>query len=420
VVACLWCTLPRRAWGVLVACVAWLMLCVCASGGGDTTRPRRQTPSAVRHTQTHTDTHRHRHTHTRARMRKHTCRGTMAGRRFANALRPARRPSSPRSGRCSAGSVSHLYLRAVRAHREWAATHVVLLMHRVLRWRLPPRGGGGILTRAAPAFRPAACRAPRSSTRSNWHHHHHHHHWHDSQAAHPPMAASSTESQDLHTSSVSAGSGDPVASMAAPPMSASRNSNSCPSALPAAVSTLSAAFMISGPMPSPGSTATLCAAAATTRHAGRLLLLKAAGRWHLGLPPSRQARCEDASAMVITCTTSGCAAIGRIVPGMAQPPCNLSVICECELFDYKLLVSGVSNGECCCHEVCDLLIHSPSFSRPSPPLTPHSIANNSGASRTGTQATKQRACAPRGCRRRAAVCSAATAAAMRTATTAGT
>jgi hypothetical protein len=41
-----------------------------------------------------------------------TCGGTMAGRRLANALRPALRPSRPRSGRCSAGSVSHLYLRA--------------------------------------------------------------------------------------------------------------------------------------------------------------------------------------------------------------------------------------------------------------------------------------------------------------------
>ena len=38
------------------------------------------------------------------------CRGTMAGRRLAKALSPARMASRPRSGRWVAGSVSHLYL----------------------------------------------------------------------------------------------------------------------------------------------------------------------------------------------------------------------------------------------------------------------------------------------------------------------
>ena len=36
---------------------------------------------------------------------------TMAGRKFANAFRPDLKASSPRSGRCSAGNVSHLYLK---------------------------------------------------------------------------------------------------------------------------------------------------------------------------------------------------------------------------------------------------------------------------------------------------------------------
>lgn len=37
-----------------------------------------------------------------------TCLGTMAGRRLANALRPARMASRPRSGRLSLGRESHL------------------------------------------------------------------------------------------------------------------------------------------------------------------------------------------------------------------------------------------------------------------------------------------------------------------------
>lgn len=46
---------------------------------------------------------------------------TVAGRRLANAVSPARSASSPRSGRCSAGSVSHLYLQesdGVHEHRR--------------------------------------------------------------------------------------------------------------------------------------------------------------------------------------------------------------------------------------------------------------------------------------------------------------
>ena len=85
----------------------------------------------------------------------------------------------------------------------------------------------------------------------------------------PPMAASSTESLALHVASVSSGNGLPVASIAAPPMSAVVNWNVCPSFLPASSSTLSATSVISGPMPSPGSTAILWlvdpTARATTR-----------------------------------------------------------------------------------------------------------------------------------------------------------
>lgn len=46
---------------------------------------------------------------------------TVAGRRLANALSPERSVNSPRSGRCSAGSVSHLYLQEsdnVHEHRR--------------------------------------------------------------------------------------------------------------------------------------------------------------------------------------------------------------------------------------------------------------------------------------------------------------
>ena len=51
--------------------------------------------------------------------------------------------------------------------------------------------------------------------------------------------------------------------MAAPPISASVYWNDSPSAAPAALSTRVATAMISGPMPSPGSTHTLWAAART-------------------------------------------------------------------------------------------------------------------------------------------------------------
>lgn len=75
-----------------------------------------------------------------------SCGKIVAGRRLANACRPARRPSRPRSGRSAAGRVSHLY---------------------------------------------------------------------------PPMAARRTASDALHVSSVTSGSGTPVASSAAPPINAS-------------------------------------------------------------------------------------------------------------------------------------------------------------------------------------------------------
>jgi hypothetical protein len=61
----------------------------------------------------------------------------------------------------------------------------------------------------------------------------------------------------LHVSSVLSGKGLPVASMAAPPISSVVNWNECPSFLPASSSTRRATSVISGPMPSPGSTVIL-------------------------------------------------------------------------------------------------------------------------------------------------------------------
>ncbi len=54
---------------------------------------------------------------------------------------------------------------------------------------------------------------------------------------------------------VRGGSGEPVASMAAPPISASVNSNSCSNRVATACSTRTASAVTSGPMPSPPSTA---------------------------------------------------------------------------------------------------------------------------------------------------------------------
>lgn len=77
----------------------------------------------------------------------------------------------------------------------------------------------------------------------------------------------------MHVSSVLSGKGLPVASMAAPPISSVVNWNECPSFFPAASSTRRATSVISGPMPSPGSTVILWlvppAARATTAEAAR-------------------------------------------------------------------------------------------------------------------------------------------------------
>ena len=69
----------------------------------------------------------------------------------------------------------------------------------------------------------------------------------------PPTAASSTASDAFAASSVSCGSAVPVASMAAPPSSASVYSNATSYFAPSTSSTFTASAMISGPMPSPGS-----------------------------------------------------------------------------------------------------------------------------------------------------------------------
>ena len=70
----------------------------------------------------------------------------------------------------------------------------------------------------------------------------------------PPTAPRSTASACCASSSVAGGSAEPVASMAAPPMSASRVSNVCPPALATASRTATASVVTSGPIPSPGRT----------------------------------------------------------------------------------------------------------------------------------------------------------------------
>lgn len=67
----------------------------------------------------------------------------------------------------------------------------------------------------------------------------------------PPTAASSTASEARAASSVAVGKGSPVASMAAPPMSASVYSKAVSYFAPTAFSTFTPSAMISGPMPSP-------------------------------------------------------------------------------------------------------------------------------------------------------------------------
>src|ERR1022692_1226924 len=71
----------------------------------------------------------------------------------------------------------------------------------------------------------------------------------------PPTAPSSTASAARATSSVSGGSADPVASMAAPPMRASRSVKVCPHFSSTTASTRLASPTTSGPIPSPGKTA---------------------------------------------------------------------------------------------------------------------------------------------------------------------
>src|SRR3569832_1635146 len=70
----------------------------------------------------------------------------------------------------------------------------------------------------------------------------------------PPTAPSSTASAPRADSRVASGSAVPVASMAAPPIRASRVSNSWPKRLATADRTFKASLVTSGPIPSPGRT----------------------------------------------------------------------------------------------------------------------------------------------------------------------
>ena len=74
----------------------------------------------------------------------------------------------------------------------------------------------------------------------------------------PPTAPSKIASQALALDKVSSGNGLPVASMALPPNKAESMFKSRPNLSLQASSTLTASLMISGPMPSPGITNTLC------------------------------------------------------------------------------------------------------------------------------------------------------------------
>src|SRR5664279_1349001 len=71
----------------------------------------------------------------------------------------------------------------------------------------------------------------------------------------PPTAPRSTASLARQSATVSSGSGFPVASMAAPPISADVVSNECPHRSATASSTRTPCATTSGPMPSPGSSA---------------------------------------------------------------------------------------------------------------------------------------------------------------------
>ena len=90
----------------------------------------------------------------------------------------------------------------------------------------------------------------------------------------PPTAPSSTAALERQASIVRGGSGDPEASIAAPPTSASTNSNSRPSCRPSASSTRTASAVTSGPMPSPPSTAMRCVMRARLLVRGDALALR--------------------------------------------------------------------------------------------------------------------------------------------------
>ena len=99
-------------------------------------------------------------------------------------------------------------------------------------------------------------------------------------------------------SKVSSGRGDPVASMAAPPTRASVNWKSTPSRSPAALRRSTATREISGPIPSPGRTATL-----QRRHTVRQVRLRPIREVETGLqsrvrPPLRRQWCENVDAII--------------------------------------------------------------------------------------------------------------------------
>lgn len=182
-----------------------------------------------------------------------SCGRTMAGRKFAKAFNPLRRLSSPFSGRCSLGYASHLYLSAdngptLRYGRSRSLRPSRIKPSLCLGQPGPYKGQAG-----KQAARSLCSELSASSTLCL------------SQApTHPPMAASKTASARLHVSKVLFGKGVPVASVAAPPISASWKLKSAPSVFPAARNTSVATAVISGPIPSPASTATLCKVAQTT------------------------------------------------------------------------------------------------------------------------------------------------------------
>ena len=73
----------------------------------------------------------------------------------------------------------------------------------------------------------------------------------------PPIAAIKIESAALQLFKVLSGQGVPSASMAQPPNNCSSKSKVTPLVLPAATKALTVAVVISGPMPSPGSSVIL-------------------------------------------------------------------------------------------------------------------------------------------------------------------